>query len=127
MAKDPRYPSLLRRIRLQHGLTQSQFAEIAGVDPKTVQRWETGATAPRLFSVQRLCEHFNTTPAELGLLDMDPQHDESQETRILTRQHLEGRTSPDERPGCCLLLVLLGLLLCTRGLLLAGQKCGMVL
>jgi hypothetical protein len=35
MAKDPRHSSPLRKIRLQHGLTQSQLAEIAGVEPKT--------------------------------------------------------------------------------------------
>jgi transcriptional regulator with XRE-family HTH domain len=127
MAKDPLYPFLLRRMRLQHGLTQSQFAEIAGVEPKTVQRWERGVTSPRPFSLQRLCAHFNTTPAELGLLDTDPQHEESQETPASTRLHREERlASADHRRGCCLLLVLLGSLPCLAGCMLAGQKCGMI-
>lgn len=124
MAKDLHYPSLLRRMRLQHGLTQSQFAEIAGVEPKTVQRWESGATAPRLFSIQRLCAHFNTTPAELGLLDMEQLYDESQETRGSTDHHRAGRLSPNDRQGCCLLLVLLGSLPCIAGLVLVATSNG---
>lgn len=32
----------IREIRLQFALSQSQFAEILGVHPLTVSRWETG-------------------------------------------------------------------------------------
>jgi transcriptional regulator with XRE-family HTH domain len=102
MAKNTRHPSPLRRIRLQHGLTQSQLAEIAGVEPKTVQRWESGANSPRLFSIQRLCAHFNAVPADLGFLDMDQQHEESQETHASIRHHSKDKASPDRQPCCCL-------------------------
>src|SRR6266567_8829888 len=122
MAKDPRHPSPLRRIRLQHGLTQSQLAEIAGVEPKTVQRWESGANSPRLFSIQRLCAHFNAVPADLGLLDTDQQHEESQETHASIHHHPEDKAAPDRQPCCCLLLVLLASLLGTGGLVLAAGK-----
>ena len=122
MAKDPRHPSPLRRIRLQHGLTQSQLAEIAGVEPKTVQRWESGTNSPRLFSIQRLCAHFNAVPADLGLLDTDQQHEESQETHASIHHHPEDKAAPDRQPCCCLLLVLLASLLGTGGLVLAAGK-----
>ena len=120
MAKDPRHHSLLRRIRIQHGLTQSQFAEIAGVGPKTVQRWERGASSPRLFSIQRLCTHFNITPADLGILDTDQQQEESKEIQESIRHHPEDGTSPDQHPCCCFLLALLGSLLGTGALMLAA-------
>jgi transcriptional regulator with XRE-family HTH domain len=122
MAKDPRHSSPLRKIRLQHGLTQSQLAEIAGVEPKTVQRWESGTNSPRLFSIQRLCAYFNATPADLGLLDTDQPHEESQETRASIPHHSEDKASPDRQPCCCLLLMLLGSLLGTGGLVLAAGK-----
>ena len=122
MAKNPRHSSRLRRMRLQHGLTQSQLAEIAGVEPKTVQRWESGANSPRLFSIQRMCAYFNATPADLGLLDTDQQREESQETHKSTLHLPQDQALPHRRPCCCLLLALPGSLLVTAGLALAAGK-----
>src|SRR5205085_743340 len=123
MAKDPRRNSLLRRTRIQHGLTQSQFAEIAGVQPKTVQRWESGESSPRPYSIQRLCIHFNTTPADLGVLYADQQEEERKENHEPISHHAQNRTSPGHDPFCCLLLVLLGCLLLTVALVLvAGME-----
>ena len=119
MAKDPRHPSLLRRIRLQHSLTQSQLAEIVGVEPKTVQRWESGTNSPSLSSIQRLCAHFNVTPVDLGLLDTDWQDEGSQETDASIRHEPEDRAVPVRKSCCRLLLMLLGSLLSTAGLVLS--------
>lgn len=121
MAKNPDHSSLLRKIRLQHALTQSQFAQIAGVEPKTVQRWESGENSPRPFSIQRLCAHFNATPAELGL-NIEQQCEESQTIYPSIRHHPKDRLSPDRRFCCCLLLGLPGCLLCTGTVVLVAGK-----
>jgi transcriptional regulator with XRE-family HTH domain len=120
MAKEPRHNFLLRRIRLQHGLTQSQFAEIAGVQPKTVQRWERGQSSPRSYSVQRLCLHFNTTPADLGVLDAFGQGEERKESHKPVSPQAQGTVSPEHFLFCCILLALFVCLLLIGALALAG-------
>lgn len=111
MAKEPRRNFLLWRIRLQHGLTQSQFAEIAGVQPKTVQRWERGISSPRPYSVQRLCLHFNTTPADLGVFDADEQGEERKESCEPASPQVQSAVSPRHVLFCCIFLALLVCLL----------------
>jgi transcriptional regulator with XRE-family HTH domain len=39
-------PAQVRFARLRLGLTQAQFAELLGVNPSTVLRWEQGRTMP---------------------------------------------------------------------------------
>jgi transcriptional regulator with XRE-family HTH domain len=121
MAKEPRHNFLLRRIRLQHGLTQSQFAEIAGVQPKTVQRWERGISSPRPYSVQRLCLHFNTTPAGLGVFDADGQGEERKESHEPVSPQTQGVVAPGHILFCCIILVLLVCLLLIGALVLAAS------
>lgn len=126
MAKEPRRNFLLRRIRLQHGLTQSQFAEIAGVQPKTVQRWERGISSPRPYSVQRLCLHFNTTPTELGVFDADGQGEEGKGNREPASPQAQGAVCPRHILFCCIFLALLVCLLLIGALVLfAGMGCPM--
>ena len=69
MAKQPPPNVLLQRERMQHFLTQSELAEIIGVDTKTVQRWELGMRKPRPYYMRKLCEYFGKTPAALGFPD----------------------------------------------------------
>lgn len=40
------YGHHLRRARLQRGLTQERFAELAGVSKRTVEYWEHGKRLP---------------------------------------------------------------------------------
>jgi transcriptional regulator with XRE-family HTH domain len=37
----------IKQLRLKNNLTQEELAEIFGVDPRTVQRWENGETRPQ--------------------------------------------------------------------------------
>ena len=48
----------IRRIRTEHGLTQEEFGEIAGVSSMAVSQWENGRAVPRMGSVQRIADHF---------------------------------------------------------------------
>lgn len=45
-------------LRTEYGLTQSQFAEIAGVSDRSVSAWEKGTRDPKIKPLMKLCEHF---------------------------------------------------------------------
>jgi transcriptional regulator with XRE-family HTH domain len=53
--QQPRTKSYLRRVRERLGLTQVQFAELIGVAPNSVARWEQGRLGMRP-STARLIE-----------------------------------------------------------------------
>jgi DNA-binding XRE family transcriptional regulator len=44
----------LRRLRFQAGLTQAKLAELADVELRTEQKWESGAINPPLTTIARL-------------------------------------------------------------------------
>ena len=48
----------IKALRVSHGLSQKEFAEIAGVSDKAVSTWENGTKTPRMGSVQRLADYF---------------------------------------------------------------------
>jgi DNA-binding XRE family transcriptional regulator len=59
----------LRRERQRRGWSREYVAECIGVaDPKTVGRWERGASSPSAYFLQKLCSLFECLPHELGLL-----------------------------------------------------------
>lgn len=52
----------LKQIRIGSHLTQEQLADIIGVERKTIARYETGDTIPRLNKVyEKLAEYFSST------------------------------------------------------------------
>ena len=64
----------LRQARLERGWTQKDVADRIGAPLNlNVNRWERGASKPSAYYVQKLCEVFGKTPAELGLLSSQPQ------------------------------------------------------
>ncbi len=58
----------LKRARYQMGLTQSELAERVGTTFETVSRWERGIKAPSAYYRRKLCEVFDKSAEELGLL-----------------------------------------------------------
>ena len=58
----------LRELRKQRGWTQAEVAEALGVTDLTVRRWELGQTTPSVYHVKKLCDLFEKSPEELGLL-----------------------------------------------------------
>src|SRR5947209_12562393 len=59
----------LQAARKAHGWTQSEVAERIGASsPLNVTRWERGTTFPSAFYLKKLCQLFDKTPQELGLL-----------------------------------------------------------
>lgn len=60
----------LRQLREQRHLTQTELARLLGTTYLSVCRWENGTTSPSMYYRKRLCELFNLTPAELGLVPL---------------------------------------------------------
>ncbi len=55
----------IKRLRLDHGLSQAEFGAIAGVTDKAVSTWETGAKEPRMGAIQKLADHFHISKSEI--------------------------------------------------------------
>lgn len=59
----------LRRLRLEHFLSQGELARRAGLHAVTLTRLEGGATAPSTRTVRALAEVLNVEPRELATPD----------------------------------------------------------
>lgn len=55
----------IRRLRLQHGLSQAELGAIAGVTDKAVSTWETGAKEPRMGALQKIADYFHLSKSDL--------------------------------------------------------------
>jgi transcriptional regulator with XRE-family HTH domain len=59
----------LRRLRLEHFLSQGELARRAGLHAVTLTRLEAGATAPATRTVRALAEALGVEPRELATPD----------------------------------------------------------
>ena len=48
----------IKRLRVEHGLTQEELGRIAGVSSMAVSQWENDRAVPRMGAVQRMADHF---------------------------------------------------------------------
>jgi transcriptional regulator with XRE-family HTH domain len=55
----------IKILRKSIDITQEQLAEIVGVSPQAVSRWECGTTSPDITLLPRLAEIFKITVDEL--------------------------------------------------------------
>ena len=53
---------LLKAVRQQRGLTQTQLASRIFSTPQCVQRWERDENSPKASTVERLCEALDIEP-----------------------------------------------------------------
>ena len=51
-----RLGTYLRGLRTGHGWTQSELAEVVGVDAVTIRRWELGIFSPSMENIERLAD-----------------------------------------------------------------------
>lgn len=56
---------LIQKLRKENKLTQQKLADLLGVSPKTISKWETGTGLPDISFLRRICEIFNITIDEL--------------------------------------------------------------
>ena len=52
---------MIRALRLEHGMTQAELAEMLSVSPKTVSKWEKGLSVPDAGMVIQIAEVLATT------------------------------------------------------------------
>ena len=57
--------SALARLRMEHGLTQGQLAEMVGCYPKDISRWETGERNPGAKSLVALAKALGCSMEDL--------------------------------------------------------------
>jgi len=81
---------LLRNARRKKGWSQQQLADFAGLSLSTIQRAERGKPI-RIDSIQRLCECFQQTPEQLGLIKSNEKDQNSSEVL-----HILQQKQPDE-------------------------------
>ena len=55
----------IKRLRLEYGLSQSEFGKIAGVSDKAVSTWENGTKTPRMGAIQRIADHFGVPKSHI--------------------------------------------------------------
>lgn len=48
----------IKRIRMQHDMTQEEMGKIAGVSAMAVSQWENDRAVPRMGAVQRIADYF---------------------------------------------------------------------
>lgn len=66
----------LRAERIERGWSQQDLADKVGTTPLNVGRWERSITLPTPYFRQKLCELYDKTPEELGLV-LEPMWAES--------------------------------------------------
>lgn len=73
--RKPSVPNVaLRQARAEKSWSQQQVAALLGTSTFTVCRWECGFAIPSPHYRQKLCELFDKSPRELGLLPSHPPH-----------------------------------------------------
>lgn len=55
----------LKKLRTRNGLTQEQLAEVLGVSPQAVSRWELGTTYPDIMLLPIIADYYDVTTDEL--------------------------------------------------------------
>ena len=56
----------LTEYRHRHGLTQEQCAELMGVSPAALRRWERDGVTPGIAKMEAVCMQIGEPPASLG-------------------------------------------------------------
>jgi transcriptional regulator with XRE-family HTH domain len=86
------FPDNLRRIRLEHFLSQAELARRSGVHALTITRLESGKTAPSTRTVRALADALGVSPGELATPAEVAEADLQQRRRQTTIGHAEGST-----------------------------------
>ena len=83
----------IKRIRLEHGLSQAELGKIAGVSDKAVSTWELGLKTPRMGAVEKM--------APLPAMAMVPLVGSiACGTPILAQQNIDGSVDAPEDIRC---------------------------
>lgn len=67
----------IKELRLNHHLSQKEFAAIAGVSDKAVSTWENGTKIPRMGAIQKIADHFGILKSDI----IEPIPESTKETK----------------------------------------------
>ena len=56
---------IFKALRKDKGLTQKQIAEILGISPQIISRWETGTSYPDIMMLPAIASYFDITTDDL--------------------------------------------------------------
>ena len=59
------FSEIFKALRKDKQLTQEQIAEVFGVSPQAISRWETAASYPDITQLPNIASYFETTVDEL--------------------------------------------------------------
>ena len=85
----------LRALRMEHGMTQKELAEIAGTTAAAVSAWETGIRSPKIQPLRMICEHFGLNVSEFvdedveGVSDQRSAAEEDEKIWSLAKEFLK--------------------------------------
>ena len=74
----------LRRMRLEHFLSQAELARRSGVHALTITRLESGRTAPSTRTVRALAEALGVPPGDLASPEEVAEADRRERSRQIT-------------------------------------------
>lgn len=55
----------IKKLRIDHGLDQVTFGQIAGVSDKAVSSWENNNSVPRMGVIEKIANYFNITKSAI--------------------------------------------------------------
>lgn len=90
------FNTLLKELRAQQGMTQSQLAKAAGVSPGNVGDWESGKSKPGYNALAALARIFEVSADYLLELETPPEKTSNDLDRIKSEQGLSCDGSPLE-------------------------------
>lgn len=76
----------LKNLRKKNSLTQEQLADVLGVSPQAVSRWESGTTYPDITTLPTIANYFDVTLDDL--IGMDKIRDESSIEEIFNEHRI---------------------------------------
>lgn len=102
----------IRDLRMAKGITQDNLAEVLGVSPQAVSKWECGSTTPDIQLLPEIAVYFGVTMDELFCLTDDREFDRIQnmiwDSRLIPQNELEraerwlkSKIDTQYRPAAC--------------------------
>lgn len=86
----------IKRLRLQHGLSQEEFGALIGRSGKSISTWENGTRTPKMGEIQKIADHFGLKKTEIidDFVEA-PARPDVQDERLAMLIDLFERLSPD--------------------------------
>ena len=55
----------IKNLRLKHGLSQLELADVVGVSDKAVSTWEQNKVVPRMGAIQKMADYFDIQKSDI--------------------------------------------------------------